>query len=671
MKPESCVIQLEGGSRIKTPWGVDALLKGVSIRFKKEDMDGGSRYRVFLSTEREVYLKDARLIFRHDYDPDDRILANGFQSWSETVEMPVNGRQCPIPAPLRWIYGFNRHGASSFFNPSGRRGRIASHTWTHIRRGKERFLLAGSLNYRSYTILHHNTFRSRMTVQNICEGQALDYQETVFDLLILRGKSAPSYKSYVEQLLKRKPEMSPVTGWTSWYNYYTDISEEIIRENLENFVSLNLPIDIFQIDDGYQTAVGDWLSIKENFPNGMGAVAENIHRAGLKAGIWLAPFACANNSKIFRDHPDWLVTDEKDRPVQAGYVPLWGGAWYALDIYNEEVRYYLEKVFSTVFDTWNYDMVKLDFLYAAAIRPGRGKSRGMIMDEAMTFLRRLCGTKAILGCGIPMGQAAGYVDYCRIGCDVALGWEDQLLRKLQYPERVSTISSLRSTIHRRYLNGEAFVNDPDVIILRKENNELTDREKGTLMAVNAALGGLVFTSDNPGTYDPKTLHTCRALFPHLEKEVLDVIDRDELYRIDFMIGKERFILAVNLSDNNRQLILDQGDYYDNGLLSGREDIFLGGDTYLEPHASRIFRVIPRTLPGLVGTTGHIFPGSEIEFLNVTENEVKVTLKERFVNDGTIIVNTGRAGTFHFEGKEYNTLDEKGKNILKLPYPGKE
>ena len=55
----------------------------------------------------------------------------------------------------------------------------------------------------------------------------------------------------------------------------------------------------------------------------------------------------------------------------------WGG-FYALDIYNEEVRQYLKKVFDTVLNTWGYDMVKLDFLYACCIIPYNNKSRGEI-----------------------------------------------------------------------------------------------------------------------------------------------------------------------------------------------------------------------------------------------------------------------------------------------------
>lgn len=46
------------------------------------------------------------------------------------------------------------------------------------------------------------------------------------------------------------------------------------------------------------------------------------------------------------------------------------------------------------------------------------------MWEAMDLMRDLVGPdKLILGCGVPLACAFRKVDYCRIGSDVAPGWE--------------------------------------------------------------------------------------------------------------------------------------------------------------------------------------------------------------------------------------------------------
>lgn len=150
-------------------------------------------------------------------------------------------------------------------------------------------------------------------------------------------------------------------------------------------------IDIFQIDDGYQSATGDWLSIdNKKFPNGMKSVADKIHSTGMLAGLWLAPFGAKFTSKTATQHHDWLIRKKNGHPVTCGIN--WGG-FYALDIEVPEVKNYIKHFFDVILNDWGFDLVKLDFLYAAAIIPNHGKSRGQLMCEAMDFLRECVGEK--------------------------------------------------------------------------------------------------------------------------------------------------------------------------------------------------------------------------------------------------------------------------------------
>ena len=72
--------------------------------------------------------------------------------------------------------------------------------------------------------------------------------------------------------------------------------------------------------------------------------------------------ACEKDSFIVREHPDWILKNEKGGFLKIGFNPLWSYWFYALDVYNEEVRAYLKKVFHTILQEWNFDLVKLDFL---------------------------------------------------------------------------------------------------------------------------------------------------------------------------------------------------------------------------------------------------------------------------------------------------------------------
>ncbi len=228
----------------------------------------------------------------------------------------------------------------------------------------------------------------------------------------------------------------------------------------------------------------------------MKAAVDAIHEKGFKAGLWLAPFVCQRSSDIMREHPEWRQGHDGDE----WYCGCNWGGFFSLDIDEPECMNYLERCFRRIFDEWGFDLVKLDFLYGAAPFGTERESRAGRMIRAMEFLRRVCGDKLILGCGVPVMPAFGLVDYCRISCDVGLDWDDTWLMRQIHRERVSTRQAIGNSIFRRELNGRAYLSDPDVFFLRDENIKLTPEQKRTLAVVNALFGGLFLTSDNMGLY---------------------------------------------------------------------------------------------------------------------------------------------------------------------------
>ena len=134
------------------------------------------------------------------------------------------------------------------------------------------------------------------------------------------------------------------------------------------------------------------------------------------------------------------------------------------------------------------------------------------MYDVMKWLRQVAGDKLILGCGVPLGAAFGHTDFCRIGPDVHLGWEMPLLKWLGSREGVSTFGAIKNTIHRRQLNKRAFYNDPDVSILRHQNNQLTAEQRYALFFINQLFGSLQFVSDNIGQYNAQTMHLYLSQF---------------------------------------------------------------------------------------------------------------------------------------------------------------
>ncbi|MFZ9521568.1 MAG: glycoside hydrolase family 36 protein, partial [Silvanigrellaceae bacterium] len=291
-------------------------------------------------------------------------------------------------------------------------------------------------------------------------------------------------------------QLKPVTGYTSWYHRYNNINEENLNSDLEGITPAS-GYGIFQVDDGYQAAVGDWLKPSAGFPNGLKSLFEKAKAKGLERGIWCAPFIALEHSNIVKLHPEWVLKDKTGQPVVCGNHPLWGGLFFALDSENTELRAHLSEVFRTYFQEWGCSFLKADFLYATARIPAGTLTRSQRAARAHQFLYDECrkhGAK-LLSCGATLSSAYGRCHYSRIGADVCETWENNEMGAATSREKVSTRGTLVNTMTRAGLDGVCFGNDPDVVILREQQQQLSRSERHLLATVNAQLGRLVFCSD--------------------------------------------------------------------------------------------------------------------------------------------------------------------------------
>ncbi|MBR5343814.1 MAG: alpha-galactosidase [Oscillospiraceae bacterium] len=473
----------------------------------------------------------------------ERIFINGYQTWTYC---PEHGRWDkirsfkPLPKTLVRHFGLDRYGDYYFVDYPESAGFTHGESWCYFRKGAHYELFASLDERPGYTLFEYDAHRGLLTVERDCRGVLHGGGAFhAFDLFLAAGAEDEVFDAWFRALGVKPRTTEKLTGYSSWYNRYQKISEKTILEDLEGCAKVLRPGDLFQIDDGFETAVGDWLDPDlKKFPNGLKPIVERIHEKGLKAGLWLAPFVAQKSSLILRDHPDWLLRHEGE-PWRCG--SNWGGFW-SLDIDHPRVREYLQKVFRRVFDDWGFDMVKLDFLYAGAPFGNERESRAGRMMRAMEWLRELCGDKLILGCGVPLMPAFGLVDYCRISCDVGLDWNDRPIMQDVNRERVSTRQAIGNTVFRRQLNGRAWLNDPDVFFLRDDNLKLSGREKQILATVNSLFGGLLLCSDNMGRYTPEAEAAYRQLLRNRDAEDIRVLAEGKglsvRYRLD---GKEHFL----------------------------------------------------------------------------------------------------------------------------------
>ncbi|MBR1456868.1 MAG: alpha-galactosidase [Oscillospiraceae bacterium] len=436
-----------------------------------------------------------------DLSPGEKIFMNGYQTWTYCPEYDRDGytrKMAPLPKKLVAHYGLERYGDYFFVDYPQKQGVTHGESYCYFRSG-ETFRLIASLDERpGYTLFRYDSGSHTLTITRDCAGLRCGGVFHAFDLFLAQGSEDAVFDAWFAEMGVRCRTREKIAGYSSWYNRYEDISQLSISLDLEGCALQLHTGDLFQIDDGWEPAVGDWLEADgKKFPDGMRHAAEDIHGRGLRAGLWLAPFVCEKESAIYREHPDWLLQVDGE-PWYCGCN--WSG-FYSLDIDKPAVVDYLERVFDRVLNEWGYDLVKLDFLYGAAPFGSETESRAGRMIRAMELLRRLCGDKLILGCGVPVMPAFGLVDYCRVSCDVGLDWDGSPLMRLTHRERVSTRQAIGNTIFRRQLNGRAWLSDPDVFFLRENNVKLSDEQKHVLATVNSLFGGVLLHSDDMSKYD--------------------------------------------------------------------------------------------------------------------------------------------------------------------------
>jgi alpha-galactosidase len=444
------------------------------------------------------------------------------------------------------------------------------------------------------------------------------------------------------------------TGWCSWYHFYQNLSTEDIRGNLQAADKLRpeVPLDLIQIDDGFEAQVGDWFGFSPGFPDGVKGLAEEIRTTGFSPGLWLAPFIVHPRSQLAKEHPEWLLRNRLGRPVYAGFQ--WNSLTTALDLTHPEALEYACQVVQTAAHEWGYPYLKLDFLYAAAlpgVRHDPTRTRAQVLRMALEALRQGVGDEiALLGCGCPLGSALGLVESMRIGADVDSYWQPVIygnrLLIAGEPNMPSVRNSLQNILSRAFLHRHWWLNDPDCLLLRPDT-DLTLDEVKTLAAAIALTGGSFFISDHLPELPPERLRIAEALMPLIGRRprVIDWFDSTSprLLRLDLEneTGFWHLLAVINWDDQPRDLLfslsdflLDPQDEYHARTFwddSGEGISVLDGRLVLKDipaHGVRLLSLRPvgPDTPSYLGSDLHISQGLEVTHWEIGPSDLQFKLE---------------------------------------------
>jgi alpha-galactosidase len=508
-------------------------------------------------------------------------------------------------------------------------------------------------------------------------------------LLVFDQEDGVAFKRYacaLAETMGARSRADVPTGWCSWYYFFTEVSEDDVIRNLEYLAAERprMPVEYVQLDDGYQSRIGDWLTLNDKFPSGMRFLTDAIRSHGYKSGLWLAPFLVSESSEVYARHPDWVLRDEHGEPIDA--IHNWNTHNYALDVTHPAAAEWLRHVVQTMAEDWGYDYLKIDFIYAGALRGvryDRNCTSVQAYRRGVQIIRDAAGDRFILGCGAPFAPSVGLVDGMRIGPDVAPFWRDE---GDLYGSAPSMINAVRSTLAHTWMHKRLWVNDPDCLLVRERESALTLAEVQSWTTIVGMSGGMALLSDDLSRLEPQRAAFIPLVFPTLGEAAAPLgpcIDgAPTRMRLVIERGWERWLAAAlfNWSGDEQALVFDPADWDMPEIAHGPYHLFdLWTGEHLGPcHVPVTLAPTPahgvRQLsvhadlgrPQLVGSSLHLLGGAaELAHESWSGDTLTLTLDCPGEHEGALVVYVPPGYEYQPDGEGDTDATQRG-DLLTIP-----
>jgi alpha-galactosidase len=116
-------------------------------------------------------------------------------------------------------------------------------------------------------------------------------------------------------------------------------------------------MDAGWFDGGFPNGVGNWRPKAKNFPNGLKPLGDAAHREGKKFVLWFEPERVNPDSRIAKEHPEWVLhADPKKRQFDVFHP---GDGLFNLG--NPAARQWLASRLSQCVQDWGIDVLRIDF----------------------------------------------------------------------------------------------------------------------------------------------------------------------------------------------------------------------------------------------------------------------------------------------------------------------
>jgi alpha-galactosidase len=126
------------------------------------------------------------------------------------------------------------------------------------------------------------------------------------------GAASRSWHRYVRSHVLPHPDEDRPVLYNSWEATGFDVSET--GQLALAAAAADLGAELFVLDDGWfgarrddRAGLGDWTPRADAFPRGLRPLADEVHRLGMRFGLWVEPEMVNADSDLYRTHPEWVV----------------------------------------------------------------------------------------------------------------------------------------------------------------------------------------------------------------------------------------------------------------------------------------------------------------------------------------------------------------------------
>lgn len=144
----------------------------------------------------------------------------------------------------------------------------------------------------------------------------------------------------------------------NWEATYFDFNEEKLLALATEARALG--IELFVLDDGWfrnrssdETGLGDWEVDTAKLPGGLKGFGEKLNAMGLQFGLWIEPEMVNPGTRLWQEHPDWVLHQPGRRPLPSRHQ-------YVLDCSNPAVVDYLYDRLTALLDGAPVGYIKWD-----------------------------------------------------------------------------------------------------------------------------------------------------------------------------------------------------------------------------------------------------------------------------------------------------------------------